>query len=106
MVIMLDIATLRNTKTGLDILDSLQYKDKVSLIVNRDASGLIKTKDAENILDYPVKHRISSDWTTALSALNRGVPVVIDAPRSVMSRDFIALGDLITGDGRTKKKSK
>ncbi len=106
MVITLDIATLRNTKLSLDILESLQQRDKVSLIVNRVSSGIISVKDAQNILDYPVKYRISCDWKTAISSLNRGVPVVMDAPRSAMGKEFISIGDMLVGDKHTKKRNK
>ena len=103
-VIALDIATLRNTKISLDLLESLQQKDKVCLLANRDAPGIISVKDAQNILDHPVKFRVTSDWKTATSALNRGVPIVMDAPRSAIGKDLLALANRILEDKDLKTK--
>lgn len=92
LTITLDIPTLRNTRITMDILDSLQQKDKVSILVNHNAPNMISMKDAQNILDFPIKYKMSNDWKTATAALNKGVPVVIDAPRTVLSHEFTALG--------------
>ncbi len=105
-IITLDISTLRNTKIILDIFESLQQKDKFSVIINRDTKGLISQKDAQQILDCPIKFKISCDWKTAFASLNRGVPIVTDSPRSAIAREIIALTNLVTGktEGRAKKK--
>ena len=105
-IVTLDIATLRNTKLSLDILDSLQQKDKVQILVNRDTSGTITIKDAQNILEFPIQYRISSDWKTAIASLNRGIPVVMDAPRATISKEFTTIGEMLDGDGRKRRRNK
>lgn len=105
-VITLDIATLRNTKLSLDILDSLQQKDKVEILINRNTSGNINIKDAQNILEYPIKYKISSDWKTSISSLNRGTPLVMDAPRSTISKDFKTMGQMLDGGSRKGRRKK
>jgi pilus assembly protein CpaE len=91
-VITLDISSLRNTKISMDILESLQQKEKVNILVNRNAPSIITIKDAQNILDFPVKYKISNDWKTATVALNKGIPIVIDAPRATLGQELSNLG--------------
>lgn len=103
-VITLEISTLRNTKMTLDIFKSLQQADKVSVLVNRDSSGLISVKDAQSILECPIKYRVSSDWKTAVAALNRGIPIIFDAPRSTIAKELFEMADLIAGIEEKKGK--
>ena len=88
MVATLDIPTLRNTKTGLNILESLQQKDKVHMLINRELDSIITVKDAEQILNMPIKYKISGDFKTAVMAVNKGIPIVIDAPHSTLAKEL------------------
>jgi len=102
LVITLDISTLRNAKISLDVFESLQQKDKISILVNRDAPSIISVKDAQNILDVSIKYKVSSDWKTAITSLNKGVPLIIDAPRTVIGRELINLGNVIVSSMNEK----
>ncbi len=103
-IVTLDISTLRNTKISLNIMESLQLTDKISIVVNRDAPGLISHKDAQSILGFPLKYKIPSDWKTAIACLNRGIPIVSDAPKSAIAKEFLAIADMIAGTGETNQK--
>lgn len=95
----LDISVLKNSKVSLSILDSLQQTEKIRLIINRavDMSS-ITLKDVGKLIDCPIWARIPSDYKLALTALNRGIPFVIGAPGSDLSRCITAIADqLITG---------
>ena len=35
--------------------------------------------------------KVTSDWKTAISSLNKGVPIVLDAPRTEVAKQFVAL---------------
>jgi len=94
-VISLDISTLRNAKISADVFETLNQKDKMSVVVNRDHESGISLKDAEKVLGCKMFMRIHSDWKTAISALNKGVPVVIDAPRSQIGQQFLQLAKLV-----------
>jgi len=91
LVSCMDISTLRNTKTTLNILDSLQQKDKVEVIINRTTDGIITLKDINRVLDMPIKNKIPFDFKTALTCHNKGVPIVIEAPRTVIAQEIIQL---------------
>ena len=94
-VISLDISTLRNARISADVFETLNQKEKMQVVVNRDHESGITLKDAEKVLGCKMFMRIQSDWKTAISALNKGVPVVIDAPRSIIGQQFAQLAGMV-----------
>lgn len=84
-VLTLDVSTLRNAKISMGILNSLQNREKVKIIVNREVESIISVKDAEKVIKLPVFCRIPSDWKTATMSLNKGVPFVLDMPNVKIS---------------------
>jgi len=95
MLVSLDIVTIRNAKISMDVIERLQQKDKIRLVVNRDFDSKISVKDVQKILGMPVIHRIPSDFKTAVSSLNKGIPLVIDTPRSPIGSTLLKLGEII-----------
>jgi pilus assembly protein CpaE len=85
-VLGLDISILRNAKICLNLMDSLQQKDKMLMVVNRDVDGSVTIKDVQKIIERPIVAKFPSDWKLAVAALNKGVPFVISAPNSSLSR--------------------
>ncbi|MEL7655733.1 MAG: AAA family ATPase, partial [Bacillota bacterium] len=95
----LDISILKNSKLSLSLMDSLQQRDKVRLIVNRavDMSS-ITVEDVQRIIGCPIWSKIPSDYKVAVTALNRGIPFVISSPGSTLSRSISVVADaLVTG---------
>jgi len=90
-----DISTLRNTKITLNILDSLQQKEKTELVINRLTKGLISLKDMQRVLNEPLKNTIAFDFKTAISSHNKGVPIVLDAPKSEIGKDLRKLANYV-----------
>lgn len=80
-----DISILRNSKLSINLLESLQQKEKVRVLINRDMEGNITGGDVEKILGKAIWARIPSDYFVAVNALNKGVPFVISAPKNKMS---------------------
>jgi pilus assembly protein CpaE len=91
----LDISALRNAKICTNILDSLQQKDKVAVIINKASESVIKAKDYENILGLKVVGSISEDTKIALKSLNKGVPIVLSQPRCQITKSIKAICDKI-----------
>ncbi len=87
----LDISLLKNSKKGLLLLDSLNQKSKVRVVLNRDIRGDISTKDVENVLGYKLYGIIPNDYQVAVSAINQGVPVVNSFTKTPVARAFMAL---------------
>lgn len=92
----LDISILKNSKLSLSLMDSLQQKDKVRLIVNRavDISS-ITVADVQSIIGCPIWAKIPSDYMVAVTALNRGVPFVISSPGSMLSQSISIVADAL-----------
>jgi len=84
----MDISSLKNAKTCMNILDSLQHKEKVELIINKSIPGIIKIKDFESTLGLKVFGIVSHDTTNATNSLNRGLPLVISLPKATMSKEI------------------
>jgi pilus assembly protein CpaE len=84
-VISLEISVLRNAKIGLQLLDSLQQKEKIRLVVNRESESSITVNDIGSVLDCPIVGRFPSEWKEAITALNKGIPFVQCMPKSKLS---------------------
>lgn len=87
-IITIDISTLRNAKISAEIFSNLNQKDKIRVIVNREFEVGITVKDVQKVLGCEIFYKICSDWKTAISSLNKGIPVVLDAPRTIIADQF------------------
>ncbi len=94
----LDITGLRNVKICVNILDSLQQREKLALIINKEGPSIINVKDFQNIIGLPIGARISEDTKTAVDCLNKGIPFVIAAPRAQISKQIKAFAEKLYRD--------
>lgn len=97
MVTGLDVSILRNSKISLKVLESLKQNKKVMTVVNRDTKGTITINDVKKILQCPVAAVIPSDWKTVGSALNTGVPFVLNVRKSKAAGAIEALTNNVLG---------
>jgi len=95
-----DILSLKNAKVCMTILDQLQHKEKVRIIINKNINGLIRYKDFERMFGMPVFGVVGTDDKTANISLNKGRPIVISAPRTAMARDIMAIVNKIDKQAR------
>lgn len=92
----LEISILKNSKLSLSLLESLKQTDKVKLIVNRAVSvSTITLDDVGKLINCPIWAKIPSDYKTAVTAVNRGIPFVTGAPKSDLSASISAITDLL-----------
>ena len=105
----LDISILRNSKLSMSILDSLQQKEKMNVIVNRAVDGnTISLSDVQNILGSPIWAKLPIDYKVAISALNRGVPIVTSAPKTKISHSLTDITEMLlngNNNGENRKQS-
>lgn len=92
----LDISILRNSKISMNLLESLQQKDKVKVVINREVDGNITQKDVEKIIGKTVWATIPSDYSVAVNSLNKGVPFVVSSPKNKMSTAFNVITNKLT----------
>lgn len=85
-----DILAVYQIKWCLDILQSLQFPIKmVKLILNRSESqGSVAWREVRSVLPCDIFSLVPSDGKTVGLALNRGVPCVIDSPKSLVAEAF------------------
>ncbi|HEX5466879.1 MAG TPA: response regulator [Candidatus Limnocylindrales bacterium] len=93
----LELTNIKNMRLFLEVADQLGYEpSKIRLVLNRADTALgIRIADVERSLGRRVEETIVSDGRTVVSSLNRGVPFVLDARDSQVSRDLARLAQLL-----------
>lgn len=91
----MDIPHIKNTKIGLQTLRLLQIPaSKVKLTLNRANSKVkLDIADVERTLQMKADCLIPSDIAVPQS-INKGIPIVLDAPKSGVSRNLERMADL------------
>lgn len=91
----MELPNVKNTKLGLQTMKRLGIPDsKVHLLVNRSNSKVqLDVKEVERTLGMQAEAHIPSDIVVP-QAVNRGVAVILDAPRSDVARSFEELAGL------------
>jgi len=91
----MDVPNIKNVKLGLNTLRLLNLSEsKVKLVINRANSKVkIDVAEVERALGLKADSLMPSDIAVPQS-INKGVPVVIDAPRSGVARGMEALTDM------------
>jgi len=86
----IDLPTIKNVKTGLEVMDSLHYSDnKVKIVLNKATEQFgIKYKDFEDTLKKNIWAYIPEDCATVINAANKGFPFVITRPETKVSRSI------------------
>ncbi len=85
-----DILAVYQVRWSLDILQSLHFPLKmVKLVLNRSESrGSVAWQEVRSAISCDLFAHIPSDGKAVGMALNRGIPCVIDSPRSVVAEAF------------------
>lgn len=94
----LDIPSIKNTKLGLQTLRLLDVGDeKLSLLINRaDSRVQVDVAEVERTLGLRAACLVPNDIVVPQS-VNKGVPVMVDSPRSEAARAFDQLADRVAG---------
>ncbi len=92
-----DILAVYQIKWGIEVLQSQHFPLRmVKLILNRSEShGGVPWQEVKTALNLDILSRIPSDGKTVGVALNRGVPCVMDSPRSKVSAVFMEMATLL-----------
>lgn len=96
-----DILAVYQIKWCLEVLGNLHFPmQMVKLILNRSESrGSVAWQDVRQALTCEIFSHIPSDGKTVGIALNRGVPCVIDTPKSKVSEAFMRMAVALTKEG-------
>jgi len=96
MVSGLDVPSVKNTKIALETMRLVGLgRDDVVLVINRvhKKSG-VEVAEAEKVLKTKAAAVVPEDPAVP-SSVNRGVPVVVDAPRTPAARGIQQVADLL-----------
>ncbi|SHE93479.1 pilus assembly protein CpaE [Tissierella praeacuta DSM 18095] len=100
----MDLATLRRTKKGLSIVNSLVGNEKIQLLVAKEEPSRVKLRDVSKVLEFPLWHSIPFDHKMALEAVNQGRPMVMDSPTSKVSRGYQKIANELDQSDSPKEK--
>lgn len=110
LVVTRDIATIKNAKTSMSVLESLNYRDKIRIVLNRSDQDLgVEVPDLEKGLEITVAHQVTGDEKAIINSINKGVPVVISQPAAEIAKSFRRLGERMVNGRKlniTDKQSK
>jgi pilus assembly protein CpaE len=100
----LDLPTVKNVKLCLDTMRGLRYdQEKVRLVLNKLAGErYLRTRDVEAALDHQVDANLPLDEVTSVSALNKGVPLILEYPNSRLAGALRNLTRTLAAGGRAK----
>lgn len=96
----MDVPNIKNVKIGLQTLRMLNTPmSKLHLVLNRaNAKVKLDVAEVERTLQVKAESQIPSDVAVPQS-VNKGIPVVLDAPKSGVARSLEALADMfVTSD--------
>jgi pilus assembly protein CpaE len=87
-----DVPTIKSLKIALETLDLLELSVKdIRIVMNRSGAKVgLEDRDVERTLRREITYTISSDKAIPVS-VNRGQPVVIDAPKSRVARSLFEM---------------
>ncbi len=96
-----DILAVYQIRWAMEVLQSLHFPLKmVKLILNRaESRGGVAWQEVRSALTCEIFSRIPSDGRAVGMALNRGIPLVIDSPKSLVADSFNAMIRDLSRDG-------
>jgi pilus assembly protein CpaE len=114
LVLQLLVTDVRNTHRILEDLSARGYNmDRVKVVCNRDArdTGRLEPEHVSATLNRDFFAVIPNDWAAVSGALNIGVPLITESPRSRARLAIKELAEKIVGgdavtDGESKSASK
>lgn len=90
-----DIAALYDAKRSMKVLEALNLSDKIKVIINKEGGSTIRIKDVSNLLEAAPAFVVPADLKAATTAINRGIPMVLCAPRSKASAAIMKYAKLL-----------
>ena len=97
LIVQLNIVSLHNAQQILEHLDEMGVSTpRVKLVVNQyGQANELSIRRAEKALGMKVFHCVPNDPANVNSSINKGVPLVLEHPRSKAARSYRNLADSI-----------
>jgi pilus assembly protein CpaE len=106
-VMTLEMPSIKDVRLFLEVAELLEYpRDKIILILNRaDSKHGLRAENIEATIGHPIAATIVSSGAAVTLSINRGTPLVMDAPDNPFSKDIEALARRIIGGTLNQKES-
>ncbi|WP_026575998.1 AAA family ATPase [Bacillus sp. UNC438CL73TsuS30] len=104
-----DVSVLRLNQLYLEMLESINLKDRVKLILNRSVKKQgLDVKKIEAILGLNIFFTLPEQVNIASSSIKTGQPFILSNPRSQLGKAVLKLSEKLTDQkiGETKKLKK
>lgn len=90
----LEMASLKNTKMMLELLTTLELRNKVQIVVNRSTmQSVINASDVPKILGEASIIYIPNDFETVSKSLSIGIPFVLKNRRTELAKAVLNMTD-------------
>jgi pilus assembly protein CpaE len=100
-----DLVSLHDASRFIQISRTLSYPpDKMMIVLNRaNLNGGVKPRDIESALRHEVYAQIPDDGANVIRSLNRGIPLVMQYPRSPATQSIQRLAGTLAEMGAVEK---
>ncbi len=88
IVLQPDLASIRAAHLATTVLTSLQLREKVGYIYNKDCKAFLSLKDVERVLGTKPEFILTRDDKLADRSQCIGRPIVLEEPRSLLGRQL------------------
>jgi pilus assembly protein CpaE len=108
LVSALDVPTIRNTKSYLDLFGRLEIAPhNIRLVVNRLEDGKrISNRDLVRAVGREIYHGLPNDYASTSASIDSGNPVVLNSPRSKLAASYQELARALTAPSQTGAPSR
>jgi len=98
LVSTLDLPTIKNIKSGIDIMESLHYsKEKINVVLNKASEQFgIKYKDFESTIKHDIWSYVPEDSATVITSANKGFPFVMTRAETKVAKAISQMAGDIT----------
>ncbi len=105
-IMTLEMTAIKDIRLFLEVAEILEYpKEKIALILNRaDSKHGLRAENIESTIGHPIASTICSSGAAVALSVNRGTPLVIDAPDNPFSKDIETLARKIVNGSLGKKE--
>ncbi|HOQ06553.1 MAG TPA: response regulator [Clostridiales bacterium] len=105
----LDLPTIKNVKSGLDVMETLNYpREKIHVVLNKASEQFgIRYRDFEDVLHKQIWAYVPEDSQTVVTSVNKGFPFVMTRTETKVARAIIDMGNELMREleGGAGKKS-
>jgi len=104
LVLTQDVPAVRNARRCLELFGQLGCEGKVKVVVNRHRKNApLEVRDIAESVGAAIASRVSNDYQTVASAVDRGVMLKDAAPRARVTEDLRLMAELLCGADASPK---